>query len=46
MNVMIKKGFMSMPMLEVDGKYINFHEAIKWVISQWKMKYMLYCKIV
>jgi len=34
MNVMIKKGFMSMPMLEVDGKYINFHEAIKWVISQ------------
>jgi len=33
-ELMIKKGFLSMPMLERDGKVMNFNEAIKWVISK------------
>ena len=30
-DVMRDKGFMSAPMLEVDGKTMTFVEAIKWV---------------
>ena len=30
---MIKKGFMSAPMLEVDGNIMDFNSAIKWVNS-------------
>lgn len=30
-DVMRDKGFMSAPMLEVDGKIMTFVEAIKWV---------------
>jgi glutaredoxin len=30
-NEMIAKGFMSVPMLEVNGKVMGFAEAIKWV---------------
>lgn len=30
-DVMRDKGFMSAPMLEVDGKIMTFAEAIKWV---------------
>ena len=32
-DIMIEKGFMSMPMLQVNGETMNFNEAIKWVIS-------------
>ena len=28
---MLKKGFMSMPMLEVDGEIKNYLNAVKWV---------------
>lgn len=27
---MIEKGFESVPVLEVDGKYMDFAEAVKW----------------
>lgn len=30
-DIMRDKGFMSAPMLEVDGKIMTFVEAIKWV---------------
>lgn len=30
-DVMRDRGFMSAPMLEVDGKIMTFVEAIKWV---------------
>ena len=30
-DVMRDKGFMSAPMLKVDGKIMTFAEAIKWV---------------
>ena len=30
-DLMIEKGFMEMPMLEVDGELMNFPAAIKWV---------------
>ena len=30
-DVMIAKGFSTMPMLEVDGKVMGFAEAVKWV---------------
>ena len=30
-DVMISKGFMSAPMLEVDGEVFDFGEAVKWV---------------
>lgn len=30
-DVMISKGFMSAPMLEVDGTVMDFGEAIKWI---------------
>ena len=29
-NEMIAKGFMSAPILEVDGKIMDFTEAVKW----------------
>lgn len=31
---MIKKGFTSAPMLEVDDKIMDFGEAVKWVKGQ------------
>lgn len=31
MKVMEEKEFMSMPMLEVDGKIMNFAAAIAWI---------------
>ena len=30
-DAMISKGFMSAPMLEVDGNVMNFMDAVKWV---------------
>lgn len=33
-DVMISKGFMSAPVLEVDNKYLEFSDAIKWVNEQ------------
>lgn len=30
-DVMISKGFMSAPMLEVDGTVMSYGEAIKWL---------------
>ena len=30
-DVMIQKGFMSAPMLEVDGQVMDFITAVKWV---------------
>lgn len=33
-NVMIEKGFMTSPMLEVDGEVMNFEKAIDWVREQ------------
>ena len=30
-NIMIKKGFMEAPMLEVDNNYKNYNESIKWL---------------
>lgn len=30
-DVMIEKGFMSAPMLDVDGKVMNFKEAVDWL---------------
>ena len=30
-EVMEKKGFMTVPMLEVDGKVMNFKEANDWI---------------
>ena len=29
-DIMIKNGFLSMPMLKVDGETMNFNEAIKY----------------
>lgn len=34
LEVMQQKGFVSAPMLEVDGVAYNFSESIKWVNSQ------------
>ena len=31
MDIMVEKGFMQAPMLEVDGEVKDFSEAIKWV---------------
>lgn len=31
MNLMIEKGFLSVPMLEVNDKIMTFNEAIKWL---------------
>lgn len=30
-DLMEKKGFLSLPMLEVDGKEMDFASAVKWV---------------
>ena len=30
-NIMISKGFMSMPILEVDEKVMTFMEAVEWI---------------
>lgn len=30
-DVMIEKGFMEAPMLEVDNNYKNYNESIKWL---------------
>lgn len=30
-DIMISKGFMSMPILEVDGKVMTFMEAVEWI---------------
>lgn len=32
-DLMMEKGFMSAPMLEVDGNVMSFSEAMNWVIS-------------
>ena len=29
----IKKGFMSVPILEVDGKIMNFSESMRWAMN-------------
>jgi len=34
MEVMMEKGFMAAPMLEVDGKAMNFTEANDWANKQ------------
>ena len=33
-ELMKKLGFMSAPMLDVDGKIYNFSEALQWVKEQ------------
>lgn len=30
-DLMIEKGFMSAPMLEVDGKIMNYKNAVDWL---------------
>lgn len=30
-DVMQERGFMTLPMLEVDGKILDFGEAVRWV---------------
>lgn len=30
-NLMIEKGFMSVPILEVDGEVLKYADAMKWV---------------
>lgn len=30
-DLMVEKGFTSVPMLEADGKVMDFREAIEWV---------------
>lgn len=30
-NLMIKKGFMSVPILEIDNKIMTFSEALRWL---------------
>lgn len=30
-DIMLSKGFMQLPMLEVDGKLMNFVEANNWI---------------
>ena len=32
-SIMQEKGFMSAPMLEVDGECMDFSKAVKWVNS-------------
>lgn len=33
-SLMAELGFKSVPVLEVNGEYLNFSEAIKWVNEQ------------
>lgn len=30
-NIMTEKGYMSVPMLEVDSVSMDFNEAVKWI---------------
>jgi len=30
-NIMSEKGILSVPMLEVDGKLLNFYQAVQWI---------------
>jgi len=30
-ELMISKGFMNVPVLEIDGKVMNYGESIKWI---------------
>lgn len=32
-DIMIEKGFMSAPMLEVEGNIMGFGDAMKWVMD-------------
>ena len=32
-NVMIEKGFTTVPMLEVDGQIMDYNESIKWIME-------------
>lgn len=31
MNIMLNKGFKTVPMLEVDNKVLNFNEIVSWL---------------
>lgn len=33
-RVLIKKGYVSAPILEVDGEFMDFGTAVKWVNEQ------------
>jgi len=33
-DIMVSKGFQSMPMLEVENIIMDFNEAIKWVLTK------------
>ena len=33
-EIMLSKGFKAAPILEVNGEYLNFASAIKWVNNQ------------
>ena len=33
-DIMVKKGFMAAPVLEVDGKAMPFTQAVSWVNNQ------------
>ena len=33
-RILIKKGYVSAPMLEVDGEFMDFGTAVKWVNEQ------------
>lgn len=33
-EIMVQKGFLTVPMLEVDGKTMNFTEANAWINEQ------------
>lgn len=37
-ETMLRLNFVRVPVLEVDGKYMNFNEAIKWVDMQEESK--------
>lgn len=33
-ELMVNKGFINVPVLEIDGKELNFKEAVEWVTRQ------------
>lgn len=33
-DVMQERGFMTLPMLEVDGKVLDFGEAVRWIAQK------------
>lgn len=33
-ELMMSKGFTSLPMLEVDGQILNFNGAMKWITTK------------